>query len=739
MTDGKVCAEKKKTGAPKTAQREDRDAYDDFLELTMDKSDAGNGRGRASSSGSSRRRRADVGQGVGLSCDRKDRRKSPGKKSKTVAGEMSANRKKPAFAQAPVLVKVEQNEIADLPEEMADIPNQARNIQPVPSEKDGVGTLPETGKQEFRRAQKAQPARETVSQDDIPKRKRKPSSAEGKPGQSSDADRLRPRPDNGGDDVEKRNGTPRKKRSAEGGASKTAAEKKASNGEGTARRKKAVAGSGKRKSASGKALLHVENRQERDGYDEFLEQTEWKAPKRRVPVDSRQIGILVALIVCFVCMFGLAGWQCSRYADFRKMKNVVQSQNFYKGTSVEGIDVSDMTLQEALDYWAKNIEARYAQTTVSLSNGTVLSAQDVGYYSDYQTVLTNAWNAGRTGTLEERYGMISQRMQQPVSYSVTRAGYSEDMLAAQVRAVAASVDEPAQNAKIQSFNTETYEFVFSDEVPGRAVDTEQLSREIIQTLEQGGGRIQLRINSVEPSLKKADIAGQYGMISSAVTNASSSSSNRLTNIKLSMDMINGYCLEPGETFSFNDVVGKRTRDRGFKVATAYASGEVTEDVGGGVCQVSTTLFNAAVKADMRIDERHHHSLTVGYVDRGKDAAVSWTSQDLKFTNAGDDSVYICCVVDGEKRVRIAFFGKLLPNGESITLEGDTTGTINYETVYQPNVSLMPGTTNVIQKGRTGYTAEAYKVRWDANGNKISNELLCKSSYKAINEIVEYCP
>ena len=237
----------------------------------------------------------------------------------------------------------------------------------------------------------------------------------------------------------------------------------------------------------------------------------------------------------------------------------------------------------------------------------------------------------------------------------------------------------------------------------------------------------------------ASLSSQYGMIAYAVTNASSSSSNRLTNIALSLELIHGTRLDPGETFSFNETVGERTTDRGFKVATAYSSGEVTEEVGGGICQVSTTLFNAAVKSDMEIVERHNHSLTVSYVDLGKDAAVDWGNKDLRFTNTGDEPVYIVCLLTDDKHVRIGFFGKLLPNGESITVEGETTGTIGYETVYQPNLSFPSGYSEVTQRGRNGYTAVAYKIRWDAEGNQISSELLCSSTYRTTNEIIEYGP
>ena len=489
-----------------------------------------------------------------------------------------------------------------------------------------------------------------------------------------------------------------------------------------------------------RAVLAVDNRGE-DDYDRFLrsQETPRKAPK---PHKKRKKGHFAVTLLLLLMIGGLAlvaYRQNDRYIAFAEMKNAVNRQTFYAGTTVEGVDVSNMTLDQAIEYWKTNIEPGYENRTVTLSNGQTYTAQSFGYSSDYQTVLANAYSAGRSGSLVERYQALSTRVDQPANYEVTRRLYDAQLIADCASALASGIDTAAQDAKIQSFDLNSYAFTFSDSVAGKKLDTESLKADIARALENGGGAVTLNVQTIEPSVRKEDIASEYGMIAYAVTNASSSSSNRLSNIRLALQLINGTRLAPGETFSFNDTVGKRTTERGFKLATAYSSGEVTEDVGGGICQVSTTLFNAVVKADMQIDERHNHSLTVAYVDKGKDAAVNWKSQDLKFTNTSEDDVYLVCVLTDDKRVRIGVFGKLLPNGETIEIEAQTTGTIDYDTVYQPSLSLAPGTTNVTQKGKNGYTAVAYKVRKDANGNTISRELLCKSSYKATNQVIEYGP
>ena len=473
----------------------------------------------------------------------------------------------------------------------------------------------------------------------------------------------------------------------------------------------------------------------RDPFDDYLDATGPQPPRG----GRRTSGLTAFLAVCIAAILGLAGWQAVRYQDFLTMKSAVAEQGFYDGTTVEGIDVSDMTLESALAYWEAEVEPAYAQRTVSLDNGTTLTAAQLGYSSDYAAVLARAWNAGQTGSLEERYARIAERQAQPASYSVTRTLYTDSAIESFAESMAAQIDRPAQDAALESFDVDSFQFNYVEEVAGSRLDTQALARDIAQALDAGGGSVALSVESIQPEVTVASLSSQYGMIAYAVTNASSSSSNRLTNIALSLELINGTRLDPGETFSFNETVGERTTDRGFKVATAYSSGEVTEEVGGGICQVSTTLFNAAVKSDMEIVERHNHSLTVSYVDLGKDAAVDWGNKDLRFTNTGDEPVYIVCLLTDDKRVRIGFFGKLLPNGESITVEGETTGTIGYETVYQPNLSFPSGYSEVTQRGRNGYTAVAYKIRWDAEGNQISSELLCSSTYRTTNEIIEYGP
>ena len=447
------------------------------------------------------------------------------------------------------------------------------------------------------------------------------------------------------------------------------------------------------------------------------------------------MSLLLALMICG--LVGLGVWRTKEYRAFAEMKQVVSRQTFYPGTKVEGLDVSQMTLEQALEYWNSQVEPKYRDRAAVLNDGTRVTAAELGYQSDYAQTLSSAWNAGRSGSLEERYIRMTQGVGQAADYAVNRSFCDTALAEAFAASIAQQVDREAQDARLVSFNTQTYNFEFEPEVQGRRLDQAQLAADVETVLAAGGGEVQMQIEVLQPEITQENVAANYGMISYAVTDASSSNSNRLENIRLALSFIDGISLEPGESFSFNKTVGERTTARGFKTAKAYSQSKVVEEVGGGICQVSTTLFNAVVKADMQIDERHPHSLTVSYVDLGKDAAVDWGNKDLRFTNTSSDRIYIGCYLTDDKRVRIGIFGRLIPDGVTIALEGKKTDTIDYSTEYQVSFSLAPGEQRVAQKGKNGYRAVTYKVWYDANGNELRRIELCKSKYSPTTEIIEY--
>lgn len=183
----------------------------------------------------------------------------------------------------------------------------------------------------------------------------------------------------------------------------------------------------------------------------------------------------------------------------------------------------------------------------------------------------------------------------------------------------------------------------------------------------------------------------YGQtLGSSTTSFASSNRNRSKNIELATKACNGYIVKPGETFSFNTVVGKRTKERGYKEAGVYVNGQTDTGVGGGICQVSSTLFNAALESNMVITARRAHSLPVSYLPRGRDAAVSWGGPEFKFKNPHKFPVMIGTYYDKGGKLTMSILGpadakmtkpeiKVTENNGVYTLTRSVGGKVNYTT------------------------------------------------------------
>ena len=452
------------------------------------------------------------------------------------------------------------------------------------------------------------------------------------------------------------------------------------------------------------------------------------------------VAALCLVIVAFTAMLALKEYMA--YAAFEVKVHSALDESFYEGVCVDNYEMTGFGLNDALDTFEERVEKKYRQISLCFEIGDedvfLYTAEELGYQSNCSKVITEAWNYGRSGSLEERYRSINGVSTNKINFAVSRTLYDPQKLREVTDSVAKAYSKEKQEASIEGFDFATRTFSYTAEQTGTYVDADALYENACQALERGGGLITVNVITIEPETTLDSVQSRYGMITSAVTNASSSSNNRLINLNLACKAINGTILEPGETFSFNTVVGKRTKDKGYTVAPVYTNGEVGTDIGGGVCQVSTTLWNAAMKADCEIVERHAHSRPVSYVDKGKDATVSWDSQDMSFKNTTGRTLYIVAYLREDKRVVIEIYGEIMPDGNYIKIEAKTTRKIqpgDPVRVYNPQLSKYEEV--VVSEARTGYKAEAYRVYYDANDVELKRELLCTSYYKEAAARIEY--
>ena len=271
------------------------------------------------------------------------------------------------------------------------------------------------------------------------------------------------------------------------------------------------------------------------------------------------------------------------------------------------------------------------------------------------------------------------------------------------------LDKPAINATI---GMENNQLVYSDEAMGRGIDKAALITSILSTNPFSGETLSIPMHDLEPETTRQMLEGQYVLRGFYTTGFASSPKNRKYNIRFGADKINGTILKPGETFSTNEVLGKRTRKNGWKMATAYEGGEHVQQAGGGVCQLSSTLYNAALYADMEIKERRNHSMPVSYVEKGRDATINSVGNiiDFKFRNNTSGDIIIISYTEGNT-LHMEIYGIPFETDEYDRIEIRTkkisSTSIKTEYTYLPT---KPTTYHKeISKGSKGYKYRTYKM------------------------------
>ena len=247
-------------------------------------------------------------------------------------------------------------------------------------------------------------------------------------------------------------------------------------------------------------------------------------------------------------------------------------------------------------------------------------------------------------------------------------------------------------------------------------------------------KIDLKYTTPKVTTNKIGTEAFPDLLSHYSTTYITSKVNRTTNLKLAAAKIDGYVLMPGETFSYNKVVGKRTVEAGYKEAGVYSGGREVDGLGGGICQISSVLYNVALLSNMEIVERHNHQFLPGYVPAGRDATVVYGSLDFKFKNNRNYPIKITAYV-GNGVAKMSIYGVKEDSDYEVVLSTTITQTLYPKTIYENNSSLASGTEKVVQYGKNGCRSIAYKTL-KKNGKTVSTTVLSRDTYDAMSKIVQ---
>ncbi|MEF9953135.1 MAG: VanW family protein [Clostridium sp.] len=393
--------------------------------------------------------------------------------------------------------------------------------------------------------------------------------------------------------------------------------------------------------------------------------------------------------------------------------SLTPKDKIYNGITVNGTQVGELSLKEASDVLQKQYNNKVENKNIKVSY------EDFTYDIDYKSLkahynidlaVKEAMDYGKEGNPFTRFFTRLTLKNKPHNIELKFLADSS-RLKEDVKVISKKIDQKAKNATI-SYNGSS--FNITKEKPGKVVDQAKLESELISAVnpQDRDEKVIVPVNVDKPKITASELSSIDKKISSFSTNFNPGDANRVGNIQLATRTISGSVIMPGEVFSTNKTLGPRVKSNGYKEAPTIVNGTLTPGLGGGICQVSSTLYNTALLANLQIVERRNHSLKVGYLPASRDAVISEDYIDLKFKNDTNYPIFIQGSVSGNT-VTINMYGSSLSPERKVVLSQEV-----YETIPNPK-----------EGGKPQIKSRAYRKVYDINGKLIKDEMLSKDHYK----------
>lgn len=452
--------------------------------------------------------------------------------------------------------------------------------------------------------------------------------------------------------------------------------------------------------------------------------------KRRVEGKKSKKGIIIVISIILVLAAG------STYMSYVYNKVKYWNDLIYPGVKIEEVDLSGKTKKEAIDL----IKAKYGQQIVKKNIN--ISAASKSYKLGYDKLKAN-YNI--EDTVNEAfayekdlkfYSKYTSIKNPKVKTYKLKFSYDQAPIKELVANVEKDVNKDPVNAKISMNSNGTFN-ITADET-GYKLQKEKLEKDILEKINGDlSGDIELKaaVDEVKASITEDKLKTINTKVSSYSSNYGSiSSTERANNIVLATRSINGTLVMPGDSFSFNGVLGKRTGDKGYQQAPVVVGNKVETDFGGGICQVSSSLYNAIIKCNIKATERTHHTLPSSYVGLGMDATVDYGSIDYKFTNTLNFPIYIQSFTSNGVLYFNIYSNSSLTN-RTYEFATDVYQTLqpNTKTVEDPNIPV--GQQEIVQKAYVGYKVKVYLVTYE-NGKEIKKDFLYEDYYKPVDGLIK---
>ena len=407
-----------------------------------------------------------------------------------------------------------------------------------------------------------------------------------------------------------------------------------------------------------------------------------------------------------------------------------------KGVYIGSVDVGGMTKQEAHDAVDAYVD-RLMQTNFSLM-GPIgymnITAEEMGITTDVDTVVEEANAIAKYGDLISRFKETKDLEKE---HKVVDLPLTLDKQAT-ANKIYEHRDELNIAAVDNSFRIENGNFVFIPGKTGNEVNIVESVYSIRDFINDDWSpektEIALVIDEVQPRGSEEELSKLTSVLGTFQTNFGSSAAGRAQNVRNACDKINGTILYPGEEFSTYEKISPFTQENGYGIAGAYENGQVVESVGGGVCQVATTLYNAVIRAELDVTMRFNHSMMVSYVPPSDDAAIAGTYKDFRFKNNMDTPVYIEGTSDGGILTFKVYGVENRPSNRVVSFESETVEKKDIEVQINVSSDHDLGYIATTQSAHQGVVARLWKIV-TVDGVQQSREIFNKSTYNSSPKII----
>lgn len=413
-----------------------------------------------------------------------------------------------------------------------------------------------------------------------------------------------------------------------------------------------------------------------------------------------------------------------------------------KDTIAENVYIGDINVggnskkeaKAALKARLKELQKVNVTMTVEDKKETV-SLEKLGFkYKDASALVDEAFDYGKKGGLFFRYRRLHKLEKESYTIAVT---YALDSKKAD-SVLNEKVTKLAKRAENATIETKDSKATIVDAKDGKKVDVKKSVKKIEKALNNKWDlkdlTVEMAVVKEKASVSADDLKGLTDVLGTYTTFVGDG--DKRTNVEVGTERLSGIILQPGEELAADETMGPYDADHGYILGNSYAGSEVEETYGGGVCQVSTTLYNAALYAELDIVERHSHSMLVTYVDPSRDAAVATGALEFRIKNNYEKPIYIEGVLDEQNQLTFTIYGKdTRDKGRSVEFESEVLDTEDYGVTYEADPEATLGSMEYSGAPSRGMSAQLWKIVYE-DGEEVSRDVINTSEYQKSDQIIK---